>query len=207
MPELRSALAAALRPGRFGAGSGEPALALSERPLGTLIQLSGWRDTFEAAAGAVLQRLGFAGIGDFDRAQDTAAGVAFRIAPERVLMRLTSFDAWQAVAAGIDPALTPVLDLSHSRGLLAIAGGDASALLARLLPIDFDEAAFPPGHFVQSGIHSVAVLVHRPVVPGAAVFEIYLPRSYAASVCNLIAESAAPFGYRVDAPGPIPSPR
>lgn len=200
MPELRSALTAELRPGRFGAGSDEPSLVLSEQPLGTLVQISGWRDSFAGAAGAVLQRLGFAGVGEFDRAQATTAGVAFRIAPERVLVRLASSASWQAVPDGIDPALTPVLDLSHARTVVAVAGADVPALLARLLPIDFDDRAFPPGHFVQSGIHGVAVLVYRPATSGAGGFEIYLPRSYAASIWDLIAESAAPFGYRVDGP-------
>jgi heterotetrameric sarcosine oxidase gamma subunit len=200
MPELRSALAAELRPGRFGAGSGEPSLVLYERPLGTLIQLAGWRDSFEAAAGAVLQRLGFAGVGNFERAQTAAAGVAFRIAPERLLVRLASPAPWQAVAAGIDPALTPVLDLSHSRTLIAVVGADAPALLARLLPIDFDDTAFPPAHFIQSAIHSVAVLVHRPAAPEAAGFEITLPRCFAVALWSVLTESAAPFGYRVAAP-------
>lgn len=199
MPELRSALATALRPGRFGAGSGEPTLVLSERPVGTLIQLGGWPDSFAGTAGAVLARLGFGGVGDFHRAQETPDGVAFRLAPERLLLALESPSAWQAIAAGIDPALTPWLDLSHSRGLLAIAGADAPALLARLLPIDFDEAAFPPGQFVQSAIHSVAVLVHRPIARAAA-FVVYLPRSYAVTVLELLAETAAPFGYRIETP-------
>jgi heterotetrameric sarcosine oxidase gamma subunit len=197
MPELRSALASVLRPGRFGAGTGAPSLVLSEQPLGTLIQLSGWRDSFADAAGALLTRLGFAGTGGFETAQEAPAGTAFRVGPERVLLRLTSPVAWHGVAAGIDAALSPALDLSHSRTLIAIAGPDVPALLARLLPIDFDAASFPPGRFVQSAIHSVAVLVHRPVAADAA-FAVYLPRSYAVSVWDLLTESAAPFGYRVD---------
>jgi len=43
------------------------------------------------------------------------------------------------------------------------------------------------------------VLVHRPSAAGAA-FAVYLPRSYAVSVWDLLTESAAPFGYRVDPP-------
>jgi heterotetrameric sarcosine oxidase gamma subunit len=172
---------------------------LSERPLGTLVQLSGWRDSFEAAASAVLRRLGFAGVGEFDRAQVVVDGVAFRIAPERVLLHLASPSVWQPIAAGVDPALTPVLDLSHARTLVTVAGDDAPALLGRVLPIDFDGTAFPPGHFAQSAIHAVAMLVHRPAVPSAAGFEVYLPRSFAASIWNVLAGNATPFGYRVDA--------
>ena len=86
MPELHSALAAHLRAGRFGA-AGEPRLILSERPLGVLMQLAGWRDSFEQAARPVLARLGLDGIGSFDRAQASDKALAFRIAPERLLLQ------------------------------------------------------------------------------------------------------------------------
>jgi heterotetrameric sarcosine oxidase gamma subunit len=202
MPELRSALATEARAGRFGAGSGEPSVVVSERPLGTLIQLSGWRDNFGAAGGAVLQRFGFPGVGEFGRAQVAQDAVAFRIAPERVLVRFASSTFSQKLE-GVGVALTPVLDLGHSRTLVAIAGTGAPDLLARLLPIDFDEAGFPPGHFVVSAMHSVAVMVHRLADPPGSVFEVYLPRSLAAALWKVIAESAAPFGYQVRGVAPI----
>jgi heterotetrameric sarcosine oxidase gamma subunit len=194
MAEQRSALASVLRPGRLGAGAGEPGVVLAEAPIGALIQVSGWRDSFKQAVGALLQRLGFSGVGSFDTAGQAAGGVAFRIAPERVLLHLASPESWRAVAEEIDAAATPVLDLSHSRTRIVITGADAAALLARLLPIDFDEAAFPPGHFVQSAIHGAGVLVHRH----AARFEVFVPRSFAVAIWEVMAESAAPFGYRID---------
>ena len=200
MPDLRSALTGRLRPGRFGAG-GVP-LVLSELPLGTLIQMSGWRETFDDAARPVLAPLGLSGIGGFDRAQESDRALAFRIAPERLLLRFPTAATWSEAEGGIDPALTPFLDLSHSRTLLRVAGIAAPDFMARLMPIDFDADEFGPGRFVQSGIHSTAVLAHRvDASGGASAFDIYVPRSFAASLWDFITEAALPFGFRVDANG------
>lgn len=200
MPELRSALTGHLRPGRFGA-AGDAPLVLSERPLGVLVQLAGWRDSFEDAASPLLAGLGFEGFGSFDRAQISPKALAFRIAPERVLLRLQAAD-WAAIEGGIDPARTPFLDLSHSRTLLRVAGAQAPDLLARLMPIDFDAQDFTPGRFVQSGIHTVSVLVHRDDDEAdAPVFDIYMPRSFAVSLWDFITQAAMPLGLRVDAGG------
>ena len=200
MPELRSALAGHLKPGRFGAA--DETLIISERPLGTLIQLSGWRDSFEGAARPLLARLGFDGVGAFDRAQASGTALAFRIAPERVLLRLTSVNDWAAIARDVDAAVTPALDLSHSRALIRVAGGAAPDLMARLMPIDFDADVFTPGRFVQSGIHSTAVLAHRADGgAGAPAFDIYMPRSFAASLWDFVTDTALPLGFRVEANG------
>lgn len=209
MLELRSALTGRLRPGRFGA-AGAP-LILSERPLGTLIQLSGWPEDFEDAAKPALARLGFEGFegfegfGSFDRAQISQispTSLAFRIAPQRLLLRFPVAAIWSEVESAVDTALTPVLDLSHSRTVIRIVGANAAALLARLLPIDFDEQTFAVGRFVQSGIHSVAVLVHRDAdEAGVPAYDIYVPRSFAVSTWDFITQTAMPFGYSVEAGG------
>lgn len=196
MLEYRSALDGRLHPGRFGAQVEAVSLTLSERPLGTFVQLSGWRDSFESVATPVMQRLGFGSIGDFRTAQTAGDAVAFRVAPERILLNVPSPALWATVAPGIDRATTPTLDLSHARTVVRVGGSSATALMARLLPIDFDEVAFGPDHFVQSGLHSVAVLVHRRSRPGPC-FDIYIPSSFAVSVWEVITDTAAPFGYRV----------
>jgi sarcosine oxidase subunit gamma len=198
MLEVRPALNGHLRSGRFGAESADPPVTLSECPTGMLVQIAGWRDAFEATATPLMLRLGFAGIGDFASAQTAGEATAFRIAPERVLLRLPSPDAWRSVASSIDQAVTPTLDLSHARTIVRVSGPEAPNLLARLLPIDVDDEAFGPDRFAQSGLHSVAVLVHRRRHAGPR-FDLYIPSSYAVSVWELIADTAAPFGYRVNA--------
>lgn len=201
MPELRSALASHLLSGRFGAAGDSP-LVLSERPLGVLMQLAGWRDSFESAMRPLLAALGLDGIGSFDRAQASINALAFRIAPERVLLRLASASDWASIEREVDPAQVPFLDLSHSRTVLRVAGTAVPDLLARLMPIDFDARVFRPGCFVQSGIHTASVLAHRRDDEGGApVFELYLPRSFAVSLWDFITQTAMPLGYRVDVDG------
>lgn len=197
MLETRSALTGHLDPGRFGAQTDAVPLTLSERPLGALVQIAGWRDSFEGAAAPVLRRLGLAGIGDFATAQTAGETVAFRVAPERILIDLPSSDAWATVKDGIDQAVTPTLDLGHARTVVRISGAHAASLMARLVPIDFDDAAFGPDRFAQTGLHSVGVLVHRrrQAVP---CYDIYIPSSFAVTVWETITANAASFGYQVD---------
>jgi heterotetrameric sarcosine oxidase gamma subunit len=198
MPEFRSALAAHVTPGRFGAGDGEAPLVLSERPLGTLIQIAGWPGGFETAAGAVLKALGFDGVGGYGVAQSSGDALAFRIAPERVLIRLPARTAWDKAAANLDPAATPVLDFSHARTVIGIDGAAAADLIARFLPIDLHDSVFGPGRFALSGLHAVPVMLHRRADGGAGpAFELYAPYTWAASVWESLTESAAPFGYTV----------
>jgi sarcosine oxidase subunit gamma len=200
MLEFRSALDGHIAPGRFGAATASEPLILSERPLGTLVQVSGWRDSFEGAAAPLLRRLGFAGVGNFASAQSVGEAVAFRVAPERILLNLASPAAWEAVVAGIDQAVTPTLDLSHARTVVRVGGPAAAGLLARLLPIDFDDSAFGPGRFVQSALHSVGVLAHRRT-QSVPCFDVYIPSSYAVTVWEMITHNAASFGYEVRGAG------
>ena len=192
MAESRSALATHLHPGRHGAGSHAPELVLGEAPMGKLLQLSGWPDSFQRAGEAVMLSFGFAGIGAFGVVQEAGEALAFRCAPERVLLHLPP----DIAAPLVDPALTPLLDLSHSRTRITIAGGQASGLLVRVLPIDLDETVFPPGHFAQTGLHGAGVLLHRRVDR----FDIYVPRSYAVSVWRMLCVNAQGFGYLVSGP-------
>ena len=192
MAESRSALAEHLHPGRHGAGLHVPDLMLGEAPMGKLLQLSGWPDSFERAGATVMHSLGFAGIGAFGVVQQAGEALAFRCAPERILLHVPS----ESAAPVVNPTMTPLLDLSHSRTRITVAGGQAGDLLARVVPIDLDVAVFPPGYFVQTGLHGAGVLLHRRMDR----FDVYVPRSYAVSVWHTLCENAQGFGYRVGGP-------
>lgn len=198
MPEVRSPLVSCIVPGRHGAGQGDAPVTLTAVPLGALFQIAGWPDSFAARAGAVLGTLGFAGVGDYGTVQRVPGALAFRIAPERVLVRLADAGAWHAAVAGADPAETPSLDLSHSRTIIRVAGPAAAELLARLVPIDLHVEVFPRDRCAQTGLHGVPVLLHRgddgPVPPA---YDLYVPYTWAGSVWEVVAEGATPFGCRV----------
>jgi heterotetrameric sarcosine oxidase gamma subunit len=201
MLDARSPLRAHLRPGRYGTQASAPRIVLGERRLGTLLCVSGWREDFEACASVLLRELGFAELGRFDRAQEAGDAVAYRIAPERILLRFTNPARWNA-ARSFDPARLCLLDLSHSRSVITIAGPAAIELLMRVVAIDLDPAVFPIGSFAQTGLHSVPVLLHLPQ-PGSAAadFELHVPSSFAGAIWELLAEHACAFGYAVGEPG------
>ena len=196
MPEVRSALAECMKPGRYGAGAAT--VMLSEKPIGRLMQIAGWPGSFEAAATRIMRGLGFSSIGDFRMARAVGANIAFRIAPERILLSLPDDDTWNRVAPSLNPSDTPSLDLSHARARIAISGACVRDLMARLLPIDLHEEAFARGQFVQTGLHSVPILLHRLADQNdAAAYDLYCPYTWAVSVWEALIGSALPLGYEI----------
>jgi heterotetrameric sarcosine oxidase gamma subunit len=69
------------------------------------------------------------------------------------------------------------VDVSDAFAELALEGRDAAAVLARLVPVDLDPAAFPAGAAART------LLRHVPLVLVASErgFGLLVPRSYAAS--------------------------
>lgn len=198
MPEPRSALGAAFEPGRFGAGEDDAPVLLSEPPLGALWQVAGWLPSFEPAITTLLAPLGLPDTGTFSVARSAGETTVFRIAPERVLLRQRGAATLPAILASAAPEVLPVLDLGHARTVVRVEGAAAPDLLARLVNVDLHDSAMPEGGFAQTGIHEVSVLLHRLAGAGAGPrYEVYIPRSWARSVWELITVSAAPLGYHV----------
>lgn len=159
---------------------------LRERAVGDLRQLSGWRDSFDASAGAAMRALGFAGVGAYGVSQVAGKAVAFRVAPERVWIRTPDAKVWEKAAAKADFSLAPVLELTGSRRLFAFCGkegveGEAEGVemvLSRLAAVDFSRGVFAVGSFAQAECLGSGVLFHRT---GLAEFEVYVSRSWGES--------------------------
>lgn len=154
---------------------------LRERAVGDLRQLSGWRDSFDAAAGAAMRALGFAGVGAFGVSQVAGEAVAFRVAPERVWIRTPDAKVWGKAAAKADFSLAPVLELTGSRRVFVFSqkggGGvkEVEGVLSRLAAVDFSELALPAGAFAQAECLGSGVLFHRTE---SAEFDAYVSRSW-----------------------------
>ncbi len=181
MPEFRSPIT----PGRKTDGT---ALQLSEGPAGGLLQLAGW-DNFETAVAPALAQFGFAGLGGYRAAQSQGEATAFRIAPDRLLLRHRASAPLLAAAETLDPATCCSLDLSHARWVFTIAGPAGPDLLARLLPIDGSPEALPVGHFAQSGLHHVGVLLHHRA---ETAWDLLVPVTWADSLWDYLCEAATP---------------
>jgi len=86
-----------------------------------------------------------------------------------------------------------VVDLSHSRTRIRIAGARAAELLGRHLPLDLREASFPVAAVAASQLHHVGVTLWR----SARGYDLFIPRGYALSVWQVLLQTAAQFNAAV----------
>ncbi|WP_136439314.1 sarcosine oxidase subunit gamma [Pacificoceanicola onchidii] len=186
MVEVRSPLRERITPGQFGA-PGDAGVVLGNRTLAGLWQIAGWSD-FDEAADPVLQALGLTALGSYRQAQQAAGVRAWRTAPDRMLFEtpqdLTPFNS----------AALAVLDLGHARTCITLSGPIARDVLAQVIAVDTAPDVLKPGMFLQTGLHSVAVLVH---CTGPDAFEILVPVTWAESVWDILFENALPYGIAV----------
>jgi sarcosine oxidase subunit gamma len=176
MLDRRSALASA-RP------YVSPVLSIAERPGFTLTQAAALDAAFEAklaaVVGALPPRVGMAAV--------NGALTVMRIGPAQFWIVGPEKHDTVAKLAGLC-AVTP---LSHSRVRIGLAGAPARAVLAKLMPIDFHVDAFGPGAFALTGIHHTPAAVH---CTGDHAFDLYVMRTFALNVWEVIADAALEFG-------------
>ena len=169
------------------------ALALSGHPRGAGSTAT-VRLTECAPRGQIALR-GDAGSRALRGAAEKALGVALPVAPntvstgERATVLWLGPDEWLAVVpagdeAGVLSALQAPLqkahalasDVSHSRGIIGLAGTGAPDLLARGCSLDLHPSVFGPGRCAQSSLARCHMLLHQ--VDAAPAFEIYVHRSF-----------------------------
>lgn len=195
MLELRSPLIEHLTAGNYGTAPGnDPALVMTEQPLGSLLQIAGW-DAFEKQCLALLSKFGFDTLGEYQNVLEANDVECYRIAPDKVLLRHREPNKLADLMSSIDPAELATLDLSHSRCVFTISGIASNTLLSMVVPLDFSVSAFPVGSFAQTGIHHVGVLITRE---GPDTFKIFVPVTWAASLWSFLCTNAASLRYRVE---------
>jgi len=180
----------------LSSGSSQPAPAsltfgsvrLTEQLPGCILQLAGW-ETFEESVTDILASLGFSGPGNYRQAETSGHFTSFRIAPDKIWLVAEH----PSFPTELNPQQDDLvfLDLSHSRTAFLVSGPGAEHLLARLAGIDFRSSSFPPGDFVQTGIHQIGVLIHRC---GLEEFSILVPVTWAGSLWDYMVDTAKPFG-------------
>lgn len=203
MPEQQSALAASYEVGQIGAVQGAPAVEIHERLAPSLVQISGWPDSFSGTCDKLRAALNIEIPGDLTRAVTNNDRSVFRVGPERLLFTGPSDDqALQSFDESILGEEGCVTDISHSRTLIRISGPATRTLLNRGLPVDLDNDLFPVGAFAQSSIHHIPVLVHRAdhsTESGdqCCVFDVYVSREYAVTFWEWLIEAAQALGAQV----------
>lgn len=173
--------AALLRPGRYGAGQGEPPIRLAEARPGSVVEVGAWRDT-AYRMGLVLPQL-------------APAAAILALAPGRWWV----VEADPGCAARLGPSIGAdfgtVTDLSDARAVLSVSGPTAVELMSRLLPLDMGDERLAPGRAAETVAGHIGVTAHRRETE---TFDLYVFRGFAGSFLHLVTLAAAPFGYRVD---------
>jgi sarcosine oxidase subunit gamma len=190
VPELprRSPLDGILVPGVHGTAPNDPGVVIAERRHLSLVQVIARRGREQAAT----DRLGLDPAPG--RAGEIDAGTVLWIAP----------GAWMIVAADESDALrrlgerlhdlAAVVDQSHSRTALRLAGSRARDVLAKGCRLDLHPRTFHPGMCAQTVIAQIGVLLHQ--TDDRPTYDLYVPAGYAVAFLDWLAASAAEFGYR-----------
>ena len=151
----------------------------------------------EGLSARVAERLGPA-LPGVNKASAGGGRTVLGLAPDGWLVVDAQTPAESLVAelrAAAGPAAA-VVDLSHARSVLGMAGAAARTVLGRLCPLDLDPSVFGAGDCFQSNFEGHVVLVHaRDDWPS---FDLYVARSHALSFWERLAAAARPFGYRVE---------
>ncbi|MCK7613667.1 sarcosine oxidase subunit gamma [Roseibium sediminicola] len=189
MAELMSALKGHLTPGRYGL-EGTAGVTLSEVHPFSLTQIAAWPDSLQAVG---LEATLLAGCDAAPTPGQAALG------PNGTLLRVEPLK-WWLIGRDTPPDLPSlpaetgaVLDLSSSRTWIRLGGANAADLLNRFLPLNLSATAFPAGSSASTAFHHIGVTLWRD----EDGFNLLLPRSFAASLWEMLTESAAQFGTEV----------
>jgi sarcosine oxidase subunit gamma len=196
----RSALAAVLKYGTFGANVQQARVTFAERRPAALLRLSATADDRDFA-GVVRSVVGL----ELPCAPNTV-----NASDSRALLWLAARQ-WllvcdgeqiavgeQPLQAALDKTGATMVDVSHAYLVVTISGERARDVLAKGVPIDIDPVAFEVGACAQTCLTDMNVLLHARELEA---IDLYVGRSYALSLWQWLTLSAAEFGYDVRAEG------
>jgi len=167
----------------------------------SLIQLAAWADTLSKTEHTATQIAGAAQAPGFGSASVGDNASLLRVEPLKYWMIFANNSADDkrhaenvvSELSELQAETTCVLDLSHSRTWLQISGSHAPALLNHFLPIDLRDSHFAKNTVVNTAFHHIGVTLWR----SDTAFELLLPRSFAASLTELLTASARQYGYKI----------
>ena len=90
-----------------------------------------------------------------------------------------------------------VQDVTSGLPMLALMGPKARALLRKISPADFSDAAFPFGTSQEIDLGYARVRASRLTYVGEQGYEIYMPAEFAAHVFDRIVEAGADLGLKM----------
>lgn len=165
-------------------------LTVTEQPFASMLEVNIWDNT---QLDAVTHLAQFTGNGSMVApglfVSNGQTGLV-QVGPKRMFF-VSETEIVTREKLALSPELGTVTDQSHARVRLRLGGIQATELLSHCLSCDLRSARFPVGTAVMTPLHEIPVLVHRRSAQGGNdEFDLYLPRSFAASLWHLLAEIA-----------------
>lgn len=160
---------------------------LSLRSCGRLLQYHAWPDTYAEMAGMVARHCAVAAGPAPGKVARGAAGSLLRIHPQRLWLLS---ERSESVDVTLEPHVGVSLDLSHARSIIRVAETVAEPLLSRFIAIDLRPHRFAVDDVATTPLHRVSVVLWRQ--PNG--IDILVPRSFARSTWDLLAEVAERLG-------------
>ncbi|WP_309085809.1 sarcosine oxidase subunit gamma family protein [Chelativorans sp.] len=191
MAERLSPLGAAFRPGMHGGPGAGPGVRLSEVTPPSIMEATAWPGRKGALAEAISAVTGLSLSARPNAGAVSAEASAFSIAPERFLV-CGGAELPARLAAAITIETGTVVDLSHGRTALRIAGPRAEWVLSKLFAVDVAPAAFPVAEARATSHHEIFAQIQRT---GPDQFDIFVFRSFARAFWTMLCDAAEEVGY------------
>ena len=190
MVERASALEGHDTPRQFGPiGADGPGIRLGERPVTSLWLIAAWPERLTQTGAVAAQAAGVDAAPGPGASATGPGGTLLRIEPLKWL--LVGEDNIPQPA--LDATDGTVLELSHARTVIHVAGPNAIDLMARMVALDLRPAAFPDGAVASTGLHHVGVTI----LARGGGFDIFVLRSFGLAIWETLIESAAQFGAEI----------
>jgi sarcosine oxidase subunit gamma len=182
---------------RAGPASEDAGVTLAELAPRGLIDLRGdpaapaFRDAAQRVLGVVLPMTS-------NTAAASAGITAFWLGPDEWLVA-APFERAAGLLSGLREVLAgqhhALVDLSHARTTLALAGPQARDVLAKGCPLDLHPRVFAPGRCAQSHLAKAGVLIYQ--ADDRPTFHLTVWRSYAEYVWLWLEDAAKEYGFAV----------
>jgi methylglutamate dehydrogenase subunit D len=192
--EPRSALHDALLRGGRDGEEGARALHIGELCGWTLLEVSSFAGT-EAQLAVALRPL----LGELP----SRSGIAIR-ARHGLLLKVgngqylfigqSTENLLPALQGAVTPEIGSVISLTHGRTCIVVEGSAARDALARELSVDLHPQVLREQGFVLTGLQHTPALIYRA---SANRYELYVLRTYALSIWEVLVDTALPFGYDI----------
>jgi heterotetrameric sarcosine oxidase gamma subunit len=182
----------ALPPGRYGARAENLVLIATRRH--ALLQLNARLGQQEKLYAAIQNAFGIA-LPPPGRSATSGTITALWLQPDGWLLQApegAEAELARTLAAG---GVAAVVDQTHGRAILSLAGARARDVLARICRLDLHPRVFGSGHVAGTIMADMPVVLHQR--DDSPSFDLIIPSSFAMAFATALRHAADPVGYEI----------